>query len=74
MLWTDGSDPADPQEFRALAARGVFGVPSFVVESEVFWGADALDFVKACLADPAILSTTEMRRLDTLPVGASRTR
>ena len=46
------------------AARGVFGVPSFVIDGEVFWGADALDFVKAFLKDPAVLRNDEMRRVD----------
>jgi 2-hydroxychromene-2-carboxylate isomerase len=54
------------------AAKGIFGVPSFVVDGEVFWGADAIDFVKAFLANPAILRNDEMRRLDTLPLGATR--
>jgi 2-hydroxychromene-2-carboxylate isomerase len=54
------------------AAKGVFGVPSFVVDGEVFWGADAMDFLKAFLADPSILRNDEMRRLDALPVGAAR--
>lgn len=54
------------------AARGVFGVPSFVVDGEVFWGADAVDFVKAFLADPSVVRNDEMRRLDTLPVAAAR--
>lgn len=52
--------------------RGVFGVPSFVVDGEVFWGADAVDFVKAFLADPAAVRNDEMRRIDHLPVAASR--
>jgi hypothetical protein len=50
----------------------VFGVPSFVVDGEVFWGADAVDFVKAFLKDPSLLCSDEMRRLDSLPVGAAR--
>jgi 2-hydroxychromene-2-carboxylate isomerase len=54
------------------AALGVFGVPSWVVDGEVFWGADAVEFVKAFLADPAVLRNDEMRRLDRLPVGAAR--
>jgi 2-hydroxychromene-2-carboxylate isomerase len=54
------------------AARGVFGVPSFVVDGEVFWGADALDFVKAFLADPAIIRSAEIARVDALPVAAAR--
>ena len=54
------------------AARGVFGVPSFVTNGEVFWGADAVDFVKAFLKDEAVLRNAEMRRVDALPVGAAR--
>ena len=54
------------------AKNGVFGVPSFVIDGEVFWGADALDFLKAFLADEAVLRNDEMRRVDNLPVGAAR--
>ena len=54
------------------AARGVFGVPSFVAGGEVFWGADAIDFLKAFLKDPAVLHNDEMRRVDGLPVSAAR--
>jgi predicted DsbA family dithiol-disulfide isomerase len=54
------------------AARGVFGVPSFVADGEVFWGADALDFLKAFLKDQAVLRNDEMQRVDALPVGAAR--
>ena len=54
------------------AARGVFGVPSFVIDGEVFWGADSIEFVKACLADGSVLANDEMRRVDALPVGAAR--
>jgi 2-hydroxychromene-2-carboxylate isomerase len=53
-------------------ARGVFGVPSFVADGEVFWGADAVDFVKAFIQDPSVLRNEEMRRVDALPVGAAR--
>ena len=53
-------------------ARGVFGVPSFVADGEVFWGADSIEFVNAFLADPALLHSDETRRLDTLPIGAQR--
>jgi 2-hydroxychromene-2-carboxylate isomerase len=54
------------------AARGVFGVPTFEADGELFWGADALGFVNAFLADPSVLRNDEMRRVDTLPVGAAR--
>jgi 2-hydroxychromene-2-carboxylate isomerase len=32
-------------------AVGVFGVPSFVVGGEVFWGNDRLDFLAEHLAE-----------------------
>jgi 2-hydroxychromene-2-carboxylate isomerase len=54
------------------AATGVFGVPTFVADGEVFWGVDSTDFLKAFLADGSLLARAEMRRLDTLPVGAQR--
>ena len=55
------------------AARGVFGVPSLVIDREVFWGADAIDFAKAFISDPTVVRNDEMRRVDALPVGAART-
>lgn len=54
------------------AARGVFGVPSFVVDGEVFWGADSIGFVNAFLADRSVVTNEEMRRVDGLPVAAAR--
>ena len=53
-------------------AAGVFGVPSFVVDGEVFWGADSIDFLNAFLANPAVLRNDEMKRVANLPVGAAR--
>ena len=35
----------------AAIAHGVFGVPTLVVDGEVFWGADATDFARAYIAD-----------------------
>lgn len=54
------------------AARGVFGVPTFEVDGELFWGADSIEFVRAFLADPSVVRNAEMRRLDGLPVAAAR--
>jgi 2-hydroxychromene-2-carboxylate isomerase len=63
-------------ELRANTERaiqsGVFGVPSFGIGEQVFWGNDALDFAAAYLTDPGILDDAEMRRAATLPVAASR--
>jgi 2-hydroxychromene-2-carboxylate isomerase len=54
------------------AAQGVFGVPSFVADGEVFWGADSIEFLGAYLAEPALFNSQEMRRISSLPVGAAR--
>ena len=53
-------------------ARGVFGVPTFEADGELFWGADSVDYLKAFLADPAVVRNEEVRRLDGLPVAAAR--
>jgi 2-hydroxychromene-2-carboxylate isomerase len=53
-------------------ACGVFGVPSFVVDGEVFWGADSVGLLKDYLGNPALFKSEEMMRLASLPVGAAR--
>ena len=53
-------------------ARAVFGVPSFVINGEVFWGADSIEFAKAFLANPGVLDNDEVRRVDSLPAAATR--
>lgn len=56
---------------RALEC-GMFGVPTCRVDGQLFWGADATDFVKAYLANPDVLGSDEMQRVSALPVGAAR--
>jgi hypothetical protein len=54
--------------------RGVFGVPTFVMGTELFWGHDAFDMTVDYLRDPARFNDPEMSRIDTLPVGVTRPR
>lgn len=54
-------------------ARGVWGVPTFFVDEQLFWGADSFPMMLDYLTDPSIFDSTEMKRIATLPVGASRT-
>ena len=76
------ADPAKRPEVKDLlrrnteqaAARGVFGVPSWVIDGEVFWGADSVDFARAFIADPSVVRNAEVRRIDDLPSGAMRER
>ena len=65
LLEAAGVDPApvwaraEDEDIRALlaqrneaaAARGVFGVPTFFVDDEMFFGNDRLDFVRSRIAE-----------------------
>jgi 2-hydroxychromene-2-carboxylate isomerase len=75
-----GADPSKRPEVKDILRRntdeaiaaGVFGVPSFVIRNEVFWGADSIEFANAFLADRRTLDNDEMRRVDGLPAAATR--
>jgi carboxymethylenebutenolidase len=41
---------------RAAIDAGVFGAPSYVIDGEIFWGQDRLDFVERRLARQAVSS------------------
>ena len=49
-----GADPQwaarKAQDSQDALARGVFGAPSYVVDGEIFWGQDRLDFLAERLA------------------------
>lgn len=52
--------------------RGVFGVPTFHIDDENFWGDDATGMLLAYFGDRTIFSRGEMARLADLPVGVRR--
>jgi 2-hydroxychromene-2-carboxylate isomerase len=58
----------------AAIARGVWGVPTLVVDGQLFWGFDATDFALACVEDGALLSRGEYARIAELPAGSQRRR
>lgn len=70
------SAPEVKAELRAnterAAALGVFGVPSFVADGNVFWGVDATEMLVDYLRDPALFDSPEMQRVSDLPVGTER--
>lgn len=70
------SDPAVKQQLRAnteeAVARGVFGVPTFVIDGEIFWGDDVTDMMLDYLDDPELFRHSEWERLGELPVAAQR--
>lgn len=51
---------------------GVFGVPGFVLQGEVFWGYDSIDFLLACLHDPGLLKSAGMLAADSMQEGPQR--
>ena len=70
------ADPAVKAGLRNNAdeaiARDLFGVPSFVVDGEIFWGYDAMAFLLDYLRDPTLLQRPELRAADAMPVGLQR--
>jgi 2-hydroxychromene-2-carboxylate isomerase len=58
----------------AAVAAGVFGVPTLMIDGELFWGVDAMPLAEAWLQDRALFARGEMARLATLPVGVERQR
>jgi 2-hydroxychromene-2-carboxylate isomerase len=56
----------------AAVRRGVFGVPTFAVRDELFWGADMTSMLLDYLADPKLFTRGEMARLDAIPMGVER--
>ena len=72
------SDPKIKDELkrngeRAVAA-GLFGVPSFMIDGEIFWGFDATGMVVDYLRDPQRFRMGELGRVADLPIGVERVR
>lgn len=53
-------------------ARGVFGVPTVIVDDELFWGHDAADFLLDYLSQPDALRRTVFEPVNKLAQGAAR--
>ena len=47
--------------------QGVFGVPTLVMDENLFWGFDTTDMAIEYLTDPKLFVSSEMKRLETLP-------
>ena len=54
------------------AERGVFGIPTFAVGDEIFWGLDTTDLVLDYLSDPALFASGEYARISDLPIAQAR--
>jgi 2-hydroxychromene-2-carboxylate isomerase len=48
---------------------GVYGVPTFRLNDQLFWGEDALPMVLYCARTPNWLESKEVKRVSSLPAG-----
>ncbi len=80
-LGIEGADAliADPAVKEALrqgteeaAERGVFGVPTFAIGGEIFWGLDSTDLVLDYLEAPEQFASGEYARIADLPIAQAR--
>lgn len=53
-------------------SRGVFGVPTMVVDEELFWGFDAFDHLERFLDGRDVLAPSELVRWRDLPASSQR--
>jgi 2-hydroxychromene-2-carboxylate isomerase len=53
-------------------AAGVYGVPTFAINGELFWGLDRTDMLLEYLSNPAMMQVSEMKRLTQVPKAAER--
>lgn len=51
------------------AKLGVFGVPTFWMHKQLFWGEDALPMLLYCARTPNWLDSKEVKRISSLPSG-----
>jgi 2-hydroxychromene-2-carboxylate isomerase len=58
----------------AAVAQGIFGVPTFVLDGEVFFGDDQLERIARKLAGDDPLDVTEARRVEARAMGIQRVR
>ena len=52
--------------------EGLFGVPTALVDGELFWGVDYFDFLVDYLENPDLLDDDEMQRVSNLPTAIQR--
>jgi len=52
--------------------NGVFGVPTFVVDQQIFWGGDSSDMMLDFIKNPELFSSEEMQRVSSMPMDLIR--
>ncbi|WP_439499550.1 2-hydroxychromene-2-carboxylate isomerase [Bosea sp. (in: a-proteobacteria)] len=60
------------QATEEAVAAGIFGVPSLLIDGEIFWGLDAMAMAQDYLTEPERFLGGEIARVSRLPVGLQR--
>lgn len=56
----------------AAIARGVFGVPTLIIDERLFWGLDATDMALDYLKGEPVLTSDALLRIRDMPYGVER--
>jgi 2-hydroxychromene-2-carboxylate isomerase len=69
-------DPALKDQLRKnteeSTKRGVFGIPTFEIGGELFWGDDVTDMMLDFLDNPHLFQVGDLARLTNMPIAATR--
>ena len=69
-------DPALKDQLRKnteeSTKRGVFGIPTFEIGGELFWGDDVTDMMLDFLDNPHLFQVGDLARLTNMPIAAAR--
>ncbi len=57
---------------QAAIDEGVFGLPTFVADGELFWGDDSTQMFLDFLRDPVLFDEPDMQRVSNMPMGLIR--
>ncbi len=72
----DANTPDAKERVRARTAeaiaRGAFGVPTLLVDGELFWGFDTMDHIERHLRGEDLVDASSIERWRTLPAAARR--
>lgn len=68
----DSAKNALRRETERAIAQGVFGVPSFVLDGELFWGNDQLEHVELCLSGGNTIDYAAIDEMLARPRGIDR--
>ena len=60
------------EETDRAISQGVFGVPSIVLDKQIFWGLDATDFVLDYLQNTAAIKQTIINEVLNFKVGKAK--